>query len=490
MQRLSVAMDGPTAAAFTSHLMRDDGQEELCFAVWKPSSGLQRTTALLQHPIFPGDGERQVHGNVSFNPGYALRAAQLAARTGGGLAFVHSHPGSRGWQALTGQDSAAESRIANTARELTGLPLLGLTLGEDGAWSARLWSGAGRNVVPLFAETVRVIGDGLGVTFNDALVPAPVITDTQTRTVHTWGERTQATIARLRVAVAGAGSVGMAIVDALCRTGVQHVGVFEFDTVERVNIDRLRGATALDAYLCRPKAHVAARLVEEGSTAAEPRHEFYELSICEPEGLIRLLDYDVVFSCVDRPWPRHVLNTIAFSDLVPIVEGGLSAFRNADDTLRNAYWRSTVVRPSRPCLACLGQYDPSVVQLERDGSLDDPSYIANLPRVSPLRRRENVSALTVSVAAALLQQFIAFVAMPSGFFDPGPLIHNLRDHAVVRDGTVCAPDCPYASSLGCGDARLDPTARHFAAERARECRASIPAGIRLIRLLDDSKRSI
>lgn len=255
--------------------------------------------------------------------------------------------------------------------------------------------------------------------------------------------------------------------------------------MEIVNLDRLRGAGPLDALLKRPKTHVAERLLGEGSTATDPRHEFYELSVCEPEGFSRLLDFDLVFSCVDRPWPRHVLNTMAYADLIPVVEGGLSVFRNTDGTLRNAYWRSAIVRPGRPCLSCLGQYDPAHVQVERDGSLDDSFYISNLPKDSVLRRRENVAALSTSVSAALLEQFVSHVTRPSGFGDPGPLRFSLRDHKVERDSTVCDEDCPYRYSSGTGDSRLDPTSRHRTAEEARHDRASVGAGIRIVRRLDD-----
>ena len=485
MKRFSVAMDGATNAVLFEHLLRRDGQEDLCFAMWKPSNGLSRATALLQDPILPVRGERQVHGNASFNPQYVLRAAQEAGYAGKGLAFAHSHPGGVGWQPLNSGDQLAESRIANVAREVTGLPLVGLTLAGDGSWSARFWSGVGRGLNPLGCDSVRVIGDGLRVTFDDSLVPVPKLAATQVRTVHTWGEKTHAMISRLRVAVAGAGSVGMAIADVLARTGIQRLGVFEFDTVELINIDRLHSASVLDAYLLRPKTHVARRLLEEGATAAEPSHEVHELSICEPEGFRRLLDFDLVFSCVDRPWPRHVLNTIAFADLIPAVEGGLSAFQNSDRSLRNAYWSSSVVRLGQPCLVCLGQYEPALVQVERDGSLDDPSYIANLPADSPLRRRENVAALSTMVAAALLQQFVALVARPSGFADPGRLRFSLRDHTVEWVAAVCDPECPYAASRGIGDARLDPSARHLRAEQAREYRAHVPLRIQMARGLDD-----
>ncbi len=483
--RLSVVMTGDTESRLAAHLLRRDGQEDLTFATWRPSTGRERMTAIVERPVFPGPGDRRVHGNASFESAYALRAAEEAGKAGRALAFIHSHPGGRGWQGLNETDRTAEARIANLARELTGLPLVGLTLSGGRGWSARVWYGMGRGVAPAWSESVRVIGDVFSVTFNDALVPVPPVSATQVRTVHTWGEQIQATIARLRVAVAGTGSVGMIVADVLARTGVQRLGVFDFDSVEMLNLDRLRGAERLDAFLKRPKAHVARRLLLAGSTAATPQHEIHELSICEPEGLERLLDFDIIFSCVDRPWPRHVLNTVAYADLIPVVEGGLTAFQNTDGSLRNAYWRSTLVRPGRTCLACLRQYDPAHVQIERDGSFDDPSYLANLSKASPIRRRENVAAFSTSVAATLLLQFVSYVARPSGFGDPGPLRFSARDHTVERDTTLCDRGCPYQLSVGSGDTRLDPTSRHLAAEHARHERGAVSVRIRAGRRLDD-----
>ena len=488
--RRSVAMTGSTQVQFANHLLRDDGQEDLCFGTWRPSTGRRRRTAILHQPILPRGGDRLVHGNASFEPAYLLRAAREAAVAGVGLAFMHSHPKGSGWQSLNETDRIAESRVANIAREVTGFPLVGLTLSGDRRWSARVWKGAGRDVTPVSCETVRTVGDTFEATFDDRILRLPRPSEMQVRTVHTWGEGIQAKIARLRVAVAGVGSVGMAIADVLARTGLQCVGVFDFDTVEPVNLDRLRGASRLDAFLRRSKADLARQLLDEGSTAAAPRHEVHELSICEPAGLMRLLDFDLIFSCVDRPWPRHVLNVIAHTDLIPVVEGGMSAFRNVDGSLRNAYWSSTVVRPGRPCLACLGQYDPVLVQVERDGSLDDPSYLANLPPDSPIRRRENVAATSTSVVAALLEQFVAYVAHPSGFGDPGPLRFSLRDHSVERRRTACRDGCPYARSVGHGDDRLDPTGSHAAAEQARRARATVPIHIAMLRLLVAGHRAL
>src|ERR1700733_2799365 len=107
--RSSVALSSALHGEMARHLLRSDGQEDLCFAIWHPSSGAERGTVLLSRIVMPSTMDRQVHGNVSFEGSYFLRAAQEAATVDGGIALLHSHPGATGWQGLSADDVRAES---------------------------------------------------------------------------------------------------------------------------------------------------------------------------------------------------------------------------------------------------------------------------------------------------------------------------------------------------------------------------------------------
>ena len=487
----SVAIATGEHAALSAHLSRDDGQEDVCFALWRHSTGRTRQTAVIGAAVLPAPGERDVHGTASFTGEYAYRAAQEAAAAGAGVALVHSHPGAKSWQVAPpgSADATSEKKIANLVRGITGQPLVGMTLGTGNqTWSARRWDqGSGPTIRHREAVTIRMIGAKLAMTYHPRLRPAPPPTESQLRTIHSWGDDVQADVARLRVLVVGAGSVGQLILEMLARTGVQSVGVMDFDSVEIVNLDRLHGATKTDALLYRSKADIAARTMVAAATAERFDPAVYEASVCEQDGLIDALDWDVIFSCVDRPWPRHVLNTIAYADAIPVIDGGVR-LESGPTGLRNAYWRSHVVGAGRACIRCVGQYDVSDVQLERDGSLDDASYIANLPADSPLRVRQNVFAASLAAASGMTNQFLSLVIAPSGFGDPGPLRFDLRQHMVERMNVDCVEGCAYRSGSGTGDGRIDPTAAHHHARQAITARrrAARRPAVRFARLLQNA----
>jgi hypothetical protein len=284
----------------------------------------------------------------------------------------------------------------------------------------------------------------------------------------------------------GAGSVGLDIAVRLAATGVTRIGLMDFDTVEERNLDRLIGATPIDAWLRRSKVEVVARLVVVNATASRLRLETSELSICEPQGLAQALDYDVIFSCVDRPWARAVLNAVAYAHLIPVVDGGIGVDAFADgEGMRGATWRSHVVRPGRPCLACNGQLDLAAVAVDRAGDLEDPRYIVGLGDGGD--RGENVATLSVSAAAALLAQYVSHTVAPGALGDPGPLRYVFSTHTLERVAAETRPTCPVESRIGEGDMTLTLAGSHDAAEQRRTARRGAGRNwdVRLGRAADD-----
>jgi hypothetical protein len=459
----TVAMADPLNRDLREHLLRADGQEDLCIAIYRTSTAAHEVNVVLVKMVPPDVRDREVHGTVTFTGRYVLRAAALAAELGGGVAILHSHPLGQHWQLMSDPDHDAERSFAVLATEVTGLPLVGMTLAGDGTWSARRWAADTYED----AGAVRVSGLELAMSFNDALRPAPPPTGTQARTVSAWGRRKHADIARIRVLIVGAGSVGLDVVLRLAATGIKTIGIMDFDRVEWINLDRLVGATALDALLGIPKVTVAARLAKAAATALGFTVHEHQISVCDPAGLQIALDYDVIFSCVDRPWPRAILNTIAYTDMIPVIDGGIAidSFDEADGGgMRSATWRSHVLVPGRPCMACNGQLDPSTVPLDRDGLLDDAEYIAKSGITVP--GRQNVAALSASVSAALLSQFVSLVAAPGGFGAPQPQRYLLATHTQDDVPNATRAGCGFEGSMATGDARPDASRHHWCKNRA------------------------
>lgn len=448
----SVVMSEAMDSSARDHLLRADGQEDLCFALWRPSTGMQRRTAVVQTLVFPNDGERTVHGNVSFEPRYFERALSLAAAKGAGLALLHSHPAGLGWQDMSKDDVFAEQGHAPSVLGATDLPLLGMTIaGRDGAWSARHWERvAPKTYERMDCKSVRVTGEKLTVTFCDTLAPSPKMTPAQVRTVSAWGERQQEDLVRLRVGVVGAGSVGGFVAVSLARMGFVDVTLIDFDIVKEKNLDRLVYATIDD--IGELKVKVLADHMRKCATARSMRVEPVVAAVYEEQGFKAALDCDVLISCVDRPWGRHVLNTIAFAHLIPVVDGGISVAQNRLGEISKADWKAHTVTIGRQCLSCLGQYNLGDVQLERQGMLDDPTYIEGLSKNHPLRAGENVFAFSMACASLQVLQLLSLFIAPLGRSNPGAqLYHFVGGFMEEPKHETCSDNCLFPTFTSSAD---------------------------------------
>lgn len=447
----SVVMTEEVAAKAAHHLLRPDGQEDLCFALWHPSTGPTRTTAIIQRLVLPRPGDRNVHGNASFEPAYLQRAMAEAAAAGAGLALMHSHPMGHDWQGMSADDIRAEQGNAGAVFGATGSPFVGLTIAGNKSWSGRFWERTSpRNYERRDCATVRVVGERLAMHYMDRLAPPPRAKDTQIRTVSAWGEECQADLARIRIGLVGAGTVGGIIAEGLARIGFEDVRTLDFDLVEKHNLDRLSYATRRDVG--KFKVDVLAERMKRIATAEPFNIEPLKYSVYEPAGFAAALDCDVLFSCVDRPWGRYVLNLIAYAHLIPVFDGGIAVRANKLGKLAAADWRAHTVATGRPCLQCLGQYDPGLVQVEREGLLDDPDYIEGLPNDHPAKMRENVYAFALSCGSFQLLQMLAYAVAPLGRSAPdAQLYHFVGGFMEPPDITSCKTGCIFPELVGLGD---------------------------------------
>jgi hypothetical protein len=372
---------------------------------------------------------------------------------------------------MSADDIAAEQGNAGQVLAATGLPLVGLTIGTDGALSARFWIRAGgRDYRREWCESVRVVGEQFQITFHEKQRPAPSGGESQRRTASAWGLEMQSRFARLRIGIVGAGSVGSIVAEELARTGIANIRLIDFDAIEEHNLDRLLHAS--HEHIGQAKVTILAEALATSTTAAEPEIEPLELSVCEQAGFAKALDCDILFSCVDRPWPRKVLNVIAYAHLIPVIDGGIRVSA-PNGRMKRAHWKALTAAPSRICLECSGQFDPADVVLERDGLLDDPRYIEALPADHHLRARENVFAFSTNVASLEVLQMLAMVVAPHGISTPGVQTYHFVSGDLDReDALVREPNCRYSTvHLARGD-NVEPgiVETHTVAEGARKAR--------------------
>ena len=326
-------------------------QEKLCFAMWQPSRAFRRQTALIGQAIWPQQDECIIdeHEGTSFSSSYLVRAIELCLQNKAGLAFMHNHL-TPGWQGMSLEDVVAEKERIAPAAQTTGLPLAGLTLATDRVWSARFWLKNNSTYKRHWCQKVRVVGNQVEWHYNDTLMAPPKRKKELMRTIDTWGVQCQNTLARLHMGVVGLGSVGSLVAESLARMGVQQLSLVDGDIVKTHNLDRLLHATPKNVGL--PKVHLAQQHIQQSATADHLKLNVYNkpLQNCYTE----ILDCDVLFLCVDKPWPKDILNNAAYAHGIPVIFGGIFIDNKKNDELAQAAWKCSVLGAGFECLRCQG----------------------------------------------------------------------------------------------------------------------------------------
>ena len=447
------------------HFSQGRQQEELCFGLWRQSTGTKRKTALVYRLILPQHAERNLHGTVSFEPSFLSRAIREAKQHDAGLAFFHSHP-TNGWQDMSWEDIVAERDVISFPARSTGRPLVGLTIGRDGYWSARWWEKNNKKVRRIWCSKVRVVEKRRYAIFRHPKSGR----DNKwfgrlRRTQDSWGRDFQRIIEELHVGIVGIGSVGCIAAEALARIGVGTLTLIDGDRVEEHNLDRLLYGTGRS--LGRKKVDVAAEALKDHATNANFVVHRIGQEIQNEAAYRAALDCDLVLSCVDRPVGRDVLNYVAQVNLIPVIDGGVAveAFR-APRKFFSAHWRAHIVTPEHQCLRCAGQYNSGDVVAELDGSLADPVYIKGL---EDTHLGENVNTFPFALGAAGLQVNLALRYLLGAKW--WPLLsrqeYQFIKGTTTRENYVCREGCSFRQIIAVGDGSLPPYLRRAKVQARR-----------------------
>ena len=434
------------------HLLRffDRGvvQENLCFALWYPSQGADRFTAVISEIILPHSNEVNLHGNASFEGPYLTRATRQAKRQGAGLVMMHSHPAT-GWQDLSQPDVLAERDIVAYQAQSTKRPFLGMTIGKDGYWSARFWNRSAEQMQLEWCDKVRVpLKKRYQIDWHPSLMKAPAPTPMLQRTIESWGIGVQHGIQRLRIGIVGTGSVGAIVAEALARIGIAQITLIDPDTLEIHNLDRfIFGTTKLVGTLkvdCVKDSLIQHSTNERVHVRTAAHGIEYEVAYKEA------LDCDILLSCVDRPVPREVLNYIAIANAIPVIDAGVAV--EVDPTtlsFESARWRTHLIIPGNACLRCTGQYSTSDVVAELDGSLDDSSYIENLPE-NERPRNQNVFPFSLGCASMQINLLIRYLIAEDWWPSIQRQEYRFLSAQAKRSNTECQPHCAFLARTGLG----------------------------------------
>lgn len=144
----------------------------------------------------------------------------------------------------------------------------------------------------------------------------PTSHDIHARTRLLVGDAGMERLAAARVAVVGLGGVGSAAAEQLCRAGVGHLTLVDFDEVRASNLNRQ--LFALRSTLGHPKAEVAAERLADIDTgcAVDARVVFFAADTADS---LDLAAHDYVLDCIDSLNPKAQLIHHCMEGGIPVI---------------------------------------------------------------------------------------------------------------------------------------------------------------------------
>ncbi|MBF0570814.1 MAG: ThiF family adenylyltransferase [Candidatus Omnitrophica bacterium] len=317
---------------------------------------------LLIREVFPPTSQdlNQSEGGLVFLSPYIRRAQLYAQRQGkSGLTFFHTHPLADDHVSFSIFDDAQEPLLMKNLQEVwPGSEHISIVVGKN-SHKGRVYL-KGKQVQDLMK--LYVIGRTIKVFSllgNSAQVPMPSHIFDRAKEVTSAGALQ--ILKDMKIAIIGAGGTGCLMVELLRRAGCGSLVLIDDDIVEDTNLNRLLFASSTDVEDKNKKVSVALRGNDQ--CALGNKLEIIDGNVTSSTVLHKLNGIDLLIGCIDKDYPRYVLNDFAVKYFVPYVDLG-TEIGIAGNKLQTLDARVTYVYPGGPCLNCRGLIDHERIRLE------------------------------------------------------------------------------------------------------------------------------
>ena len=397
----SIRMTSPQLGALKSVLMEDARKESAAIITagyFKNKQGIHFTARAIMLPSDEDYRERTAC-RLQMSPLFFNRAIGAAERDDIAIILSHTHPIPNGILHYSASDLVGEHESFATIRRCLGdRPMGSLLFGPDSV-IGRVWISDDRvesvGQIRIVDRHIRLKPLG-----NNPPKQAQVDTKLYDRQIRAFGLDGQRTLSGIKVGIVGVGGTGSAVAEQMAREGVRNFTLIDHDTFSPSNKTRMYGTYA--GTKRRPKVEIVGANIRRISP--ESAVELAEVDIVSQEGLARLKECDVVFSCTDRHRPRSVLNELAHQLFIPVIDVGVG-IDSCSGKISGGALRINIVSPSLPCLYCAGVINADRILAEslspaNRGAWMDRGYVEDLADDAP-----SVVSLTTTAAGLAVFMF-------------------------------------------------------------------------------------
>lgn len=448
MIRLAIVEDA--TRTITNHMFSSN-IEQGAFCLVREGRGHHGIRLLVTEVLLPPHDAWEYQGQDMLKPSarWISSAVSRAIASRSGLLFIHSHPDPSYPMGLSVVDKESFHSLAQTLAPMLDGPFGAVVVHPKG-WTGVVWSNGGP------CNIDQIVSIGRTVIFLNP-IPKPQPSALDSRQQDALGH-IHDRIRNLSVAIVGVGGLGSPTAEQLIRMGVAKLTLLDHDLLDtHSNVRRVFGATMKDFRENNPESKVA--VVQRHLAQIGLGVQIHAVNgDVRRQNLFRyLLDADVVFNATDTHGSRAIINELASTFLLPVIDMGVRVGTKANGRLSGLVAEVRVLTPTTPCLWCRGTISADIIRvenlpvLERERLEHEGYVIQGIGDPVP-----SVVALTV-VGSGLATSALLTLLSEEGDVCPSSYwVDSFMGDSCIQKLNKPKIDCRCQKQLGLGDSAVLP----------------------------------